>query len=256
MTGRVDSTERSDAEPARGLTAVFGPTLNAIFAPTEAFGALAERPLLACWPLLWLTVLMMLLGVVNFEITRQIMRVEMIEAMAQQGQQIEAEQLRTMIETMDRWAPVWAVGFNLFIILAVGAFAALIWIGASIMGGPAKFSHSFSVASIGAVIHPLLATAFVTLVWRLDPPEIRRVADFVQSTPSLGLSLLLDTTELSPAMAQVLARIDVFNFWWMAVVVIGGEQLLGLKRGSAMTLAITLWGLSMALTAFWTNLGS
>ena len=74
--------------------------------------------------------------------------------------------------------------------------------------------------------------------------------------PSLGLSLLLDTTELSPAMAQVAARVDVFNFWWMAVVVIGGEQLLGLKRGSAMTLAIVLWGLSLVLVAFWTSLGS
>ncbi len=251
MTDTVDSTELG-----RGAAAVFSPTLNAIFAPTKAFEALAQRPLLACWPILWVTVLMMALGAVNLDITRQIMWVGMIEGMAQQGQKIDVEQVRTIVETMDKWAPVWATAFNLLFILAAGAFAALIWIAASMMGGSTKFSHSFAVASVASVIHPLLATAFVTLVWRLDPPEIRRTADFVQSMPSLGLSLLLDTTELSPAMAQVAARVDVFNFWWMAVVVIGGEQLLGLKRGSAMTLAIVLWGLSLVLVAFWTSLGS
>ena len=252
----MDAPDIPAADVPRGVAAVFGPTLNAIFAPAKAFDVLAQRPVLAWWPILWVTVLMMMLGALNLDITRQIMRVGMLEGMAQQGQQIDAEQVRSMIETMDQWAPAWAVGFNLFILIAVGVFAALIWVGASIMGGSTRFSNSIAVASVGAMVHPLLATAFVSLVWRLDPPEIRRMADFVQSTPSLGIGLLFGSTELSPAMAQVVARVDVFNFWWMAIVVIGSERLLGLKRGGAMTLAVTLWALSMGLVAFWTSLSS
>ena len=106
MTDTVDSTELG-----RGAAAIFSPTLNAIFAPTKAFEALAQRPLLACWPILWVTVLMMALGAVNLDITRQIMR-GMIEGMAQQGQKIDVEQVRTIVETMDKWAPVWATAFN------------------------------------------------------------------------------------------------------------------------------------------------
>lgn len=256
MTDNDGSSALSEADARRGAAAIFGPTLNAIFAPTQAFEALARRPLLACWPIFWVTVAMMLLGAANLDITRQIMRVGVIESMAQQGQQVDTEQIRTIIETMDKWAPVWAIGFNLFAVLAVVVTAGLIWIGASTMGGVPQFSHSFAVASVGSVVHPGLAIAFVTLVWRLDPPDIRRMADFIQSTPSLGLSLFVGGIELSPAMAQVVARVDVFNFWWMAVIVIGCETLLGLKRGAAMTLAIALWVLSMVLTALWTSLGS
>ena len=252
MTDTVGSTEFPEVGPLRGVTAVIGPTLNAIFAPTKAFEALAQRPVLACWPIIWVTALMMVLGVVNFEITRQIWRVATIEAMAQRGQNINAEQIRTMLEMMDRWAPVSVFALNLSIILTVGVFAVFIWMGTSIMGGSTQFSLSFVVASIAAVIHPLLTTAFVTLVWCLDPPQIRRVADFMQSTPTLGLGLLF-SRELHPSLAQVVLRVDVFNVWWMALVVIGGERLLSLKRGSAMMLSIALWGLSMVLIGFWTS---
>ncbi|HJO05241.1 MAG TPA: YIP1 family protein [Acidobacteriota bacterium] len=256
MTDTVISTELSEEDLPRGAAAIFGPTLNAMFAPTKAFEVIAQRPVLACWPVLWVTALMVMLGAMNFEITRLVMRVGMIEAMAQRGQDVDADQIRTVIETMDRWAPVTVLGLNVFIILSVGAFAALIWMGASLMGGSTQFSRSFAVASVASVVHPLLATAFVTLVWRVDPPQIRRVADFMQSTPSLGLALLLDSVELSPAMAQVVAHVDVFNLWWMVVVVIGSERLLRLKRGAATMLAVTLWILSTALVGLWTNLGS
>jgi len=256
MTDGVGSPELSEADVPRGVAAIFGPTLNAVLAPTQAFEVLGRHPLLAGWPIFWMIVVMMLLGAVNLDITRQIMRVGVVEGMAGQGQQVDAEQVRTIIDTMDKWAPAWAVGFNLFALLSVVVLAGLIWIGASTMGGVTKFSHSFAVASIGAVIHPLLATAFVTLVWRLEPPEIRRVADFVRSMPSLGLGLFTGDIELSPAMAQVVARVDVFNFWWMAVIVIGCERLLGLKRGAAMAMAIALWVLSTGLMAFWASLGS
>ena len=57
-------------------------------------------------------------------------------------------------------------------------------------------------------------------------------------------------------MAQVVAHVDVFNLWWMVVVVIGSERLLRLKRGAATMLAVTLWILSTALVGLWTNLGS
>lgn len=242
--------------PPTGMAAVFGPTANAILAPGRAYEALDARPLLALWPLLWTTLGMVLLGLWNLEITRQIMRVAMLQGMVGQGQDPDPEQMRQMIEGMDRFAPAWAVGGNLFIILAVLVIAVLVWMGSSVLGGRTNFARSLGVTAIASVVHPLLATTFVSVMWKLDPPEIRRMEDMFESLPSLGLDLLVRGGDTSLFVRTLLARVDLFNLWWLALVAIGCERLLGLKRGAAVGLAGTIWLLSALLAAFWASMGS
>lgn len=250
-----EASTGSAAAPT-GAAAVFGPTVNAVLAPARAFEALDARPVLAVWPLVWTALGMVLLGIWNLEITRQIMRVAMIQGTMQRGQDMDPEQMRQMVEGMDRFAPAWAIGGNLFIMLTVLVIAVVLWMGASLLGGRTNFARSLGVASVGAVVHPLLATIFVSVMWKLDPPEIRRMEDMFESLPSLGLDLLVRGGDTSPFVRVLLTRADLFNLWWVVLVVIGAQKLLGLKRGAAIGLAGGLWLFTALLAAFWTSMGS
>lgn len=250
----LDQQEPDDGP--RGIAAVFGPTINGIIAPEKAFAALHARPVLTVWPLLWTVVGMIGLAVWNLEVTRQMIRVGAIESMMQQGQTPDPEQLARMFETMDRFAPFWAVGGNLFILVLVALIAVALWVGSSLLGGRTNFGRSLGVASIGALIHPLLATTFVSAMWKMNPPEIRRIRDVFETMPSLGLDILFKGSDLSLFWRGLLSRVDLFNVWWVVVVAIGGEKLLGLKRNQAIGLAVTLWAVTAVIAALWAGLNT
>lgn len=252
----VDSAPVQEPAGTRGIAAVFGPTVNAVFAPGRAFEVLESRPVLSAGILLWVVVGMIGLSFMNLDINRQLMRIGVIESMTQRSQDVDTEQLAQAVEGMDRFAPVIATVQNLFVVLLVVIVAAMIWGGSTMLGGRAKFSSALSVAAVGSVVHPLLAGCFVAFNWRINPPEIRRVSEIVGAVPSLGLDLFFGSDQMSTAVRVLLQRIDLFNIWWIVLVVIGGERLLRLKRGGAVGLALAIWLLSAAVSAGMASLGS
>ncbi len=233
----------------RGAAAIFGPTINAIFAPQAAFDALLARPVLAVWSVIWVTLSAVVLGVLNTDVTRQILRISIIESMQRQGQELDPEQVRPMLERIDTWAPLFAPAQNLFLLLFVVVVAVFFWIAASLAGGSTKFSRAFGVAAIGAVITPLLGLAFVTLMWRLDPPEFRRMSEFAQATPTLSLALFFADAEISMFMRTLLAAVSLFNAWWIYVSAIGCRTLLEIKSGAAWAVPVAIWLLTSLISA-------
>lgn len=231
----------NDAAGPRGLAAVFGPTVNAIFAPAQAFEALEARPLLALWILLWVIVVMSAVSLLNVDVQRQFMRVGFVESMAQGDQQMDAEQARRVLETMDRWAPAIGILQNLVLVLLVLVITVMLWAGASMLGGSARFGNAFAVAAVASVIHPALAGMYMSLVWAMDPPQIRRMADIPSAVPTLGLDLLVGNEGMSMMARTFLMRIDLFNAWWVVLIVIGAGMLLRVKRNAAIALALTIW---------------
>ena len=248
----VRVTTSADAEPEgpRGAAAMFGPTLNAIIAPGKAYDALAQRPFLSLWILLWVTVSTTLLTFMNLDMQRQFMRIGFVESIARGDTQMDAEQAARALETMDRWAPAVGLAQNLFLVLLVGGIALVIWGGATIAGGSSKFSGALGVASVAAVVHPVLATLYVTGLWAIDPPEVRRLADIPEAVPTLGLDLLIGNPDMSMTLRTFLMRADLFNLWWVVLVVIGCERLIGLKRGASVAIAVTIWLVTAGLGAF------
>ncbi len=220
---------------------VLGPTINAIFAPGHAYDVLDKRPLASLWILLWVTAAMIGLAFVNLDVSKQFARVGIIESMTNRGQDVDPEQIAQMVRTFERFAAVGAVAQTLFVLLVVLIVAVVIWAGATILGGSTKFSRATAVASVAAVVHPLLFTAYVGFNWWLSPPEVRRLADVADAVPTLSLDLILGSPEMSLTMRTFLMRVDLFNLWWIILVTIGCERLLRLKRGGAVGLAMTIW---------------
>jgi len=225
----------------RGAAAVFGPTINAIFAPQAAFDALVARPVLAVWPVIWVTLSAIVLGVLNTDVTRQVFRISIIESMQRRGQELDPDQLRPMLEGMDKWAPIIAPAQNLFLLLFVVVIAVFFWIAASLAGGSTSFARAFGVAAIGAVIMPLLGLAFVTMMWQMDPPVFRRMTEFVEATPSLSLALFFGGADTSMFWRTILAGVSVFNVWWIYVSAIGCRTLLEIKSGAAWGVPVAIW---------------
>jgi hypothetical protein len=239
----------------RGAAAVFGPTVNAVMAPQAAFEALLARPVLAIWPLIWVSLGAVVMGVINSDITRQTFRIGMIEGMQRQGQELDPEQLRPMLEGIDRWAPILAPVNNLFLVVFVVLMAVFFWIASSLSGGSTRFAKAFGVAAIGAVITPLLLLGFMTMMWQIDPPEFRRIAEFTRATPTLSLALIFVGDETSVAMTTILQSVSLFNVWWIYVTSVGCRVLLEIKSGAAWGVPIVLWALMTLIGAGLASLG-
>lgn len=239
-----------------GAAAIFGPTINAVFAPQAAFDALLKRPILAAWPVIWVTLGAAVMGVLNTDVTRQMFRISTVESMRQRGQELDPEQLRPILEGIDRWAPIIAPAQNLFLVLIVVVVAVFFWIAASLAGGSTNFSRSFGVAAVGAVISPLLVVAFITLMWQIDPPEFRRMEEFAQATPTLSLALLFGDAEMSVFMRTLLGAVSLFNVWWIYVSTIGCRTLLEIKSGAAWGIPVSIWLLTSLIGAALAGMGS
>ena len=91
-------------------------------------------------------------------------------------------------------------------------------------------------------------------MWRLNPPDVRRMQDFFESIPSLGLDLLF-APDISRGLKTLLMRVDLFNAWWVVLVAMGCQRLLGLRRGTAVTMAVVIWAVTSGVSAFWASLG-
>jgi hypothetical protein len=243
-------TVESERHGPTGLAAVFGPSINAVIAPSKAYDALERRPLLSLWILLWVLIAMVTLTLTNLDVQRDFMRVGFAESIARGDTQMDAEQAARALETMDRWAPAFGLAQNLFLVLLIGVIAAVIWGAATVAGGSSKFSSSLAVSSVAAVIHPLLATLYVTALWKVNPPEVRRLSDIPEAVPTLGLDLLVGNPDMSMTLRTFLMRVDLFNLWWVVLVVMGCERLLGVKRGGAIAIAVGLWLVSAGIGAF------
>ena len=239
-----------------GVAALLAPTWHALVAPAQAYAALDARPLLSLWIIAWVLAGMVGASLLVLDVQRQFARIGLVQSMNAQGRTLEPEQLQRMLEAIDRFAPLQAIVGNLFLVLTVVLIAALLWMAATMTGGSSRFARAFAVASVGAVVSPLLNTLFVVLNWRLDPPRVRRIQEIATAVPSLGVDLLFGASDLSPAMHTLLARVDLFNLWWGVLVVMGCERLLRMRRGAAVTTAVVIWAAATAVAVGFAAWGS
>jgi hypothetical protein len=237
-----------DDEAPSGFAAIVGPTINVLFAPAKAWQALDAKPKLAIWIFVWVALVSTILGIWNLPITQQATTATMQYSMRAQGRDVSPEELEQIMS----WT-LWSIqlmayiGTPIFIFIMILFFALIMWLGASVMGGSARFSRSFGLAAAGAVIHPVIYSLYVSGILHMSPPEIRRPEDMALLTPTVGPHLLFDAGDTPTWLYTLLLRTDLFNLWWIIIVVSGAQVLLRLKKGAAITLAVGIWGFTTVL---------
>lgn len=244
-----------EARPG-GLSAGLTTPINALVSPARCWEVLDARPLLSLWNLLWVSLLVTVLGIVNLPLTLRGMEAMMVYSARSQGREMPPEQLEQMRQTMEWGMRIFAwVGTPVFIALNVLFMTLLIWFAAAVLGGSTRFSRSFAVASSAALVHPLLAMAYSTLILQLDPPEIRRPEDMVRMMPSAGADLLFGGADLPVWLSALLMRVDLFNIWWIALVASGTAALLGLRKGQGIAVGVGIWVLTAGVQVLWAAIG-
>ena len=237
-----------EAEGPSGLGAIVGPTINAIVAPAKCWQALDTKPKLAIWIFVWVAVISTILGIWNLPITTQAVTSTTEYALRAQGRDMSPEDLQRAVSITLVMVKVMAYGGATVILFLMMLFLALLmWLGASVMGGSARFSRSFGLAAAGAVIHPLVYGLYASIIIHMNVPEIRRPQDMALLTPTVGPHLLFDAADTPAWLYALLLRVDLFNLWWVVLVAGGAQVLLRLKKGAAITLSVGIWLLTTVI---------
>ncbi len=232
-----------EVEGPTGAGAIIGPFLNAILAPAQTFKALDVKPALAWWIVAWIAVLSTILAVINLPITQRATLAVTRAQLQASGQELSPEQLQQASTRITTVVTVMTYLSSVQIVLLIALTALLLWVLAAIMGGKgASFGRAFSVTAAAAVIHPFLYGIYATIILNMNPPEIRRPADAATLAPTLGLDLLLSGPDTPLWLNVVYMRIDLFNLWWMALIVIGSMAMLKLSKAQGIAAAVLIWG--------------
>lgn len=231
-----------EVEVPTGAAAFFGPFFNAILAPAQTFRALDAKPALAWWIVAWIAVLSTILSVINLPITQRVMVAVTRAQLQASGRELSAEELQQAAQGMATFGTIAAYASSVFVVLMIAVTALVLWVLASIMGGKgATFGRTFGVAAAAAVIRPFLYSVYVTIILNMNPPEIRRPQDAATMTPTLGLDLVLAGPDTPVWLEVIYQRIDLFNLWWMALIVMGSMAVLKLSKGQGIAAAVVIW---------------
>jgi len=244
--GAADSRDADDSQPQveapSGAAAIVGPFFNAIVAPAQTWEALDAKPILSMWIVLWIAVFSTAMSIYSLPISQRIMAQSTIAAQRAQGQEFTPEQMQQTVDVMATVATVFAYASSVLMLVIIAFTALLIWVLASIMGGTGTtYGRAFAVAAGAAVIRPLVYSVYATVILNMNPPEIRRPQDAATIAPTLGLDLLLVGPDTPLWLTAIYQRVDLFQLWWLVLVVSGSMAVLKLKKGQAITLGAILW---------------
>ncbi len=241
-----------ELEAPTGVGAIFGPFLNAILAPGEAFRALDARPRLGIWVATFVAALVAVTEVIKLPAT-------LPASIAMARQQIEAaggEVTAASLSRIEFFSRLSAYAFTpVWVFLLILGTALVFWVIASLMGAKgATFGRAFALASAGAVIKPFLNNIYIAIVLRMNPPVIRRPQDMIQLQPSLGLDLFAPTADLPVWLTAMLKRVDLFSIWWIVVIAAGAVPLMKMSKGQGRLMAIAIWVFGTIMAVVFTSL--
>lgn len=210
----------------------FGRLIGALVSPTRTFEAIARRP---TWvvPL----VVLMLLGIGASLLVFQ--HVDMAEVIARdterQGQELTDEQIEKFAGVAEKFgigcvvvAP--PVGYLLFALVLMVAF--------KVIGGEIGFPASFSVT-----LHAMMPWAVASI---LTIPVALGTETFsyeqVKSSTFIASSAAAFAPEgTGPTLLALLASLDLFSLWTLALLVIGFSVAAKVSKGKAAVTVIALW---------------
>ncbi len=213
-----------------------------LFEPTAVFERVRERPRFL-WPAIGLSIIVMAITYFMTPFTQAAMATRMAQV-AQQNPQAAAQ--------MAKFQSIGLVFAPIGIFIGLLIAAGLLWLLVMLVGGgDAKFKTLLSVAAYTALPSILLQVAALLV---LKMKGVEAVSSLDDLRPPLGLNLLAPGT--GGFMGAVLAGINPFTIWGMALTAIGVQVTHKMSKASAYTVAIVAMVLGVLIGAFFAGLGS
>jgi hypothetical protein len=228
--------------------------VGAIFTPAETFRGIQGRP---TWGLV-LVVFLLLGGVSGAlaiqRIDPQAQRTEVRQQLEKRG--LEGEELDQGVEraaeVTERFGPV-LVGVGLVgSVLGYLLIALVLWLGLRLAGGELTYLQGFSATLHGLIpaqaLKPLIMIPVLLSVKSVDPQAL-------QSGSVLQSNLAFLAPEgASRALVALLASLDVFTLWTVALLVLGMSLVGRVSKSASALVVVGAWIVWVGLKVGWFSL--
>jgi Yip1 domain len=229
-------SEVASAVPAKGTAgeSAFGRLVGVFLSPARTFASIAARPTwilpVAISAALSLPLSELILSKTNWR--------EVVSAqIAKSGRTLSEAQLDAAVEQSRKLAWVWDVAAVAAPILVTLIVAAALWGACNAFGWEVKFRQSLGVTAHSYFPGVLYGLGLLAALWNrptVDPQKIGNV---------LPTNLGYLAPGADPVSHGLLASVDFFSFWTIALLVLGLSAAAKTSRGRMAVLVVSLWAL-------------
>jgi hypothetical protein len=209
--------------------------VGAFVSPVRTFTAIARRP---TWVLPVAIAAALALPLSELILSRTDWRAVTAERIARSGRTVTEAQLDAWVEQMRRlsWLfDIFAVALPAFLAAAV---AGVLWAACQAFGWEVRFRQSLGVTAHALLPGTLGSVALLGVLWNRATIDPQSVGDALPT--NLGLLVSAHSDRL---VHGLLASIDLFSFWTMALLVLGLSAAARTSRVRMAVLVGSLWGL-------------
>ncbi len=221
--------------PPRGPDSALGRLAGVFVAPGKTLAAIARRP---SWILPVAIAAGIALPLSELILSKTDWRAMLTKRMARSGRKLTDAQLESAIEHTRNLSWV----FDLFAVLApvliVLAVAGILWAACQAFGWEVRFPQSLGVTAHAFFPATLGSIALLVVLWNRTSIDPQAVGDALRT--NLGF---LEDRDANSVLHGLLASLDLFSFWAMALLVVGLSAAARASRGRMALLIVSLWGL-------------
>lgn len=223
--------------------------VGVLFAPTETFRKIAERPTWAV-ALVVLLVLGAVVGVLasqklDLDAERDMIREQIEDRQGLRGDELE-RQVDTIVNINSKVRPFTPVLVLVFGTLAYLLVAVVFLVGAKLAGGEIDFRRSFATTLHGMApqgVSALIAIPLILSRESIDP-------EAVQGGSFLASNLAFLAPEDAPAaLESLLGSLDLFTVWSVILLTVGYSVVARMSKGAAGAVVVGAWVVWIAIKA-------
>jgi hypothetical protein len=143
-----------------------------------------------------------------------------------------------------RMMTTWGVIIMAPLLMLIGPYinALFIILGAKIVKAPITYGQAAMVAVLAGVPRLLGAIAAPIQALLLDGSSARSLMDL-----TLGPVRMVDPTSMNPALLGLLANIELFRIWQIALIAIGVSVVARVDRSTGVIVAVIMFAISAIL---------
>lgn len=221
--------------PPPGPDSGLGRLVGVFVSPVKTFAAVARKP---TWLLPVAIATGLALPLSELILSKTDWRAVMTERMAKSDHKLNESQMEMAIEQARKLSWFWDLIAVLAPVVLTCVIAGLLWAACQALGWEVRFPQSLGITAHAFLPATLGSIALLAVLWNRVSIDPQTVGDALRT----NLGFLVDR-KTDPVLQGLLASIDLFSFWTMALLVLGLSAAAKASRGRMAALIGSLWGL-------------
>jgi hypothetical protein len=226
--------------PTSAPTSTFEDLIDIWYKPAAVF---ARRHPLGFWlPFILVTVIVGAISWFSAPVMQPIYEAMFDQGMAKQmasNPRMTPEMLASARASMTRFFPIFAVVGTPFRLLALGV---ALWVCGKLVSAKESFGTALAITAFASLPRIIEALVYAVQAAVMDPTALKGPTQLMISP-----ARFLDPSTTSMVLVNLLARIDLFAFWVLAIAVIGLSVKGNVSRKQAAVVGVVLWVLGTAV---------